>query len=109
MNEAAGKIFVAAGRSRHDGSSSRLPATGGRTGGSRGATRLPRAAHGRIDAAQEMALRNASLEVEEIKQLAPIDGLPTHRPGRVKRKSIKCAHRLLQVRHAREQSVPGRL
>ena len=26
--------------------------------------------HGRIDAAQEMALRNASLEVEEIKQLA---------------------------------------
>jgi len=34
--------------------------------------------HGRIDATQEMALRNAPFEVEEIEQLALIDRLPTH-------------------------------
>src|ERR1700722_17453581 len=34
--------------------------------------------HNRIDAAKEMAFRDALLEVEEIEQLALIDRLPTH-------------------------------
>src|SRR4029078_5531220 len=34
--------------------------------------------HNRIDAAQEMALRDAFLEVEEIEQLPLIDRMPTH-------------------------------
>src|SRR5712691_12278847 len=34
--------------------------------------------HERIDAAQEMAHRNAPFEVEEVEQLALIDRLPTH-------------------------------
>jgi hypothetical protein len=34
--------------------------------------------YGRVDPAQEMALRNAPFQIEEVKQLALITPLPTH-------------------------------
>src|SRR5260370_37174132 len=55
-------------------------------------TQYPR--HGRIDSAQEMALRNAPFEVEEIEQLALIDRLPTHHdpPPSLKTSSTRNHH-----------------